>query len=98
MDWTFFWTIFWTIFLDYFLDHFLDHFIGGKHTISIQGGVGCSLLVLREGWKAECYYSGRGERRTIARQGEVRGGCNSKHYLLMELLLDRTNYLHRFFD
>ena len=31
-------------FLDYFLDHFLDHFIGGKHTISIQGGVGCSLL------------------------------------------------------
>ena len=85
-------------FLDYFLDHFLDHFIEGKHTISTQGGVGCSLLVLREGWKAECYYSGRGERRTIARQGEVGGGCNSKHYLLMELLLDRTNYLHRFFD
>ena len=26
----------------------------------------------------------------------MRGGCNSKHYLLMELLLDRTNYLHRF--
>ena len=84
--------------LDHFLDHVLDHFIGGKHTISTQGGGGCSLLVLREGWKAECYYSGRGERRTIARQGEVRGGCNSKHYLLMELLLDRTNYLHRFFD
>ena len=84
--------------LDLFLDHFLDHLIGGKHTISIQGGVGCSLLVLREGWKAECYYSGRGERRTIARQGEVRGGCNSKHYLLMELLLDRIDYLHRFFD
>ena len=55
-------------FLDYFLDRFLDHFIGGKHTISNQGGVGCSLLVLREGWEAECYYSGRGERRTIARQ------------------------------
>ena len=85
-------------FLDYFLDHFLDHFIGGKHTISIQGGVGCSLLVLREGWKAECYYSGRGERRTIARQEEVGGGYNSEHYLLMELLLDRTNYLHQFFD
>ena len=76
-------------FLDYFLDHLLDHFIGGKHTISTQGGVGCSLLVLRE---AECYYSGKGERRTIARQGEVGGGCNSKHYLLMELLLDRTNF------
>ena len=44
------------------------------------------------------YYSGRGERRTIARQEEVGGGCNSEHYLLMELLLDRTNYLHRFFD
>ena len=85
-------------FLNYFLDHLLDHFIGGKHTISTQGGVGCSLLVLREGWKAECYYSGRGERRTFRRQGGVRGGCNSKHYLLMELLLDRTNYLHRFFD
>ena len=74
-------------FLDHFLDYFLDYFFGpffglffglffgpfyrGKHTISTQGGVGCSLLVLREGWKAECYYSGRGERRTIARQGEV---------------------------
>ena len=54
--------------------------------------MGCSLLVLREGWKAECYYSGRGERRTIARQGEMGGGCYSKHYLLMELLLDRTNF------
>ena len=89
-------------FLDYFLYYFLDHFFGlfyrGKHIISTQGGMGCSLLVLREGWKAECYYSGRGERRTIARQGEVGGGCNSKHYLLMELLFDRTNYLHRFFD
>ena len=85
-------------FLDYFLDHFLDHLIEGKHTISTHGGVGCSLLVLREGWEAECYYSGRGERRTIARQWGVRGGCKSKHYLLMELLLDRTNYLHRFFD
>ena len=96
MDWTIFWTIFWTVFFFgpfFFLDRFFfNHFIGGKHTISTQGGVGCSLLVLREGWKAECYYSGRGERRTIARQGEVGGGCNSKHYLLMELLLDRTNF------
>ena len=44
-------------FLDYFLNHFmdqifLDHFIGGgKHTISTQGGVGCSLSVPRAGWK-----------------------------------------------
>ena len=52
-----------------------------------EGGVEGRVLLLR-----------RGERRTIARQGEVGGGCNSKHYLLMELLLDRTNYLHRFFD
>ena len=50
--------------LDYFFDHFffdyfffgpfffLDHFIrggGGKHTISTQGSVGCSLLVPRKG-------------------------------------------------
>ena len=41
--------------LDYFLDYFfwtiffLDHFIrGGKHTISTQGSVGCSLLVPRK--------------------------------------------------
>ena len=73
MDWNFFWTIFGTIF-------FLDHFIGGKHTISSQGGVGCGLSVLREGWEAECYYSGRGERQTITTQGGVGGGCNSKHY------------------
>ena len=30
-------------------------------------------------------------RRTITTQGGVGGGCNSKHYWLMELLLDRTN-------
>ena len=49
-------TIFWTVFWDHFLDHLLNHFIGGgrKHTISSQGGVGCSLSVLREGWEAEC--------------------------------------------
>ena len=40
MDWTVFWTI------------FLDHFIRGKHTISSQGGVRCSLSVLREEWEA----------------------------------------------
>ena len=39
-------------FLDYFLNHIMDHFIGGgKHTISTQGGVGCSLSVPRAGWK-----------------------------------------------
>ena len=46
MDWTIFWTIFVTI-------------LWGGHTISNQGGVGYSLSVLREGWEAECYYSGR---------------------------------------
>ena len=47
------WTIFWTIFLNHFMDQiFLDHFIGGrKHSISTQGGVGCSLSVPRAGWK-----------------------------------------------
>ena len=53
---------------------------GGKHTISSQGGVGCSLSVLREGWKVRYYYSGRGERRTITTQGRVGGGCNGKRY------------------
>ena len=42
------------------------------------------------GWEAECYYSGRGERRTITKQGGVGGGCDSKHCWLMELLLDPT--------
>ena len=46
---------------------------------------------IREGWEAECYYSGRGERRTITSQGGVGGGCNSKHWL-MELLLNLTSY------
>ena len=58
--------------LDYFLDHFFFWTIlkGGEST----------PLVLREGWEAECYYPGRGERRTIFTQGGVGGGCNSKHY------------------
>ena len=60
-------------------------------SISIKGGVGGSPSVLREGWEAEYYYSGRGERRTITMQGGVRGGCDSKHNCLVELLLDRTN-------
>ena len=37
-------------------------------SISTEGGVG-----------GRCYYSGRGERRTITTQGGV-GGCNNKHY------------------
>ena len=32
-----------------------------------------------------------GERQTITTLGGVGGGCNSKRYLLIELLLDRTN-------
>ena len=44
---------FWTIFFGLFFFgpfFFLDHFIrGGKHTISTQGSVGCSLLVPRKG-------------------------------------------------
>ena len=51
----------------YGLDNFLDHFFGpfyrgGKHTISSQGGVGCSLSVLREGWETDYYYAARGRR------------------------------------
>ena len=37
-------------------------------------------------------------RRTITTQGRVGGGCNGKHYLLMELYLDRTNNFNWFFD
>ena len=42
--------------------------------------MGLSLSVLREGGETECYFPGRGERRTITTQGGVGGGCNSKHY------------------
>ena len=90
MDWTVFWTIFWTI---------LKGGRGGKHTINTEGGVGYSLSVLREGWEAECYYSGRGERRTISNSdyaARVGGGCNNEHYWLMELSLDRKNYFNWF--
>ena len=62
------------------MEIFLDHFKGGEHNISTEGGVGRSLSVLREGWEKECYYPGRGERRTITRQGRVGGGCYRKHY------------------
>ena len=42
--------------------------------------MGLSLSVLREGGETECYFPGRGERRTITTQGGVGGGCNNKHY------------------
>ena len=56
-------------------------------SISTEGGVGGRVLLLRGG-----------KRRTITSQGGVGGGCNSKHYWLMELLLDRANYFNWFFD
>ena len=59
------WTIFGPFLGPFF---FLDHFIGGKHTISSQGGVGCGLSVLREGWEAECYYSGGVRDRLLLRR------------------------------
>ena len=72
-------------------------------TILSEGGE-----VLREGWDAVyqywgrggrwCYYLGRGEKGTITTRGGAGGGCNGKHFWLMELLLDRTNYFNRFFD
>ena len=54
-------------------------------SISTKGGVGGGVLLLREGCETDNYYSGRGVRRTITTQGGVRGGCNGKHYWLMEL-------------
>ena len=43
-------------------------------SISSEGGVGGRVLLLREG-----------VRRTIITKGGVGGGCNGKHYWLMEL-------------
>ena len=60
--------------------------------------MGCSLSVYWGRAGRQCYYSGRGERRTMTTQGGVGGGCNRKRYWLMERLLDHTNYLNRFFD
>ena len=81
MDLTIFWTIFgpffWTI------------LSGGKHTISTQGGTGCSLLVY---WGRAGRHSVIPQRRSMTTQGEVGGGCNSKRCWLTELLLDLTNY------
>ena len=87
-------------FLDHFLDHFLDllfdHFIKGAPTISTQGGVGCSLSVLRERWETDCCYSGRGGR--WMKRGGVGGGYRSKCYWLMEFLLDHTYFFEWFFN
>ena len=40
---------------------------GREHTISTQGGGGGSQSGLREGGEVDCYYFGRGGRRTISR-------------------------------
>ena len=37
-------------------------------------------------------------RRIITTQGGVGSGCNRKHFLLMEVSLDRTNNFNWFFD
>ena len=51
-----------------------------------------------EGWEAECYHSGSGERLIIITQGGVGGGCyNSKRFWLMKLLVDYIDYFNRFF-
>ena len=42
--------------------------------ISSEGGVGGRVLLLREGCETDYNYKGR-----------VGGGCNGKHYWLMEL-------------
>ena len=87
--------------LDCFLDHILDHF---------KGGGGSTPSILREGWDTVYQYWGRGGRQSVITQGGVRdgllvivttqggvgGGCNNEHYWLMELSLDRKNYLNWF--
>ena len=86
MDWTIFWT------------NFLDHFKGGSTPLVLREGWDEVYQYCGKGWETECYYPGWGERRTITAQGRVEGGCNSKHYWLMELLLDRTKYFNCIFD
>ena len=71
----------------------------GEHTISTQEGVGCSLLVLGAGWEVVlCVITQGGVRDELLPRSEVGGGCDSQHYWLMELLLDRTNYVNWLFD
>ena len=74
------WTILWTIFGTFFFRPFTDY-RGGRggerererererQTISTQGGVGCSLPVLKEGWETGCYYSRSGGRPLLCRKG-----------------------------
>ena len=74
----FFGPYFWVHCLDHFFFTFFGPFFGnnfglpvgggGRQTISSQGGVGCSLPLLREGWEADCYYSRRGGR-LLCREG-----------------------------
>ena len=86
MDWTILWTLFWTI-LSKWEAHHQHPGRGGIQSISTE-----------EGWEAECYHSGRGERLIIITQGGgVGGGCNSKRFWLMKLLVDYINYFNRFF-
>ena len=84
MDWTIFWTI-----LKGGGEEENTPLVprrGGMKSISTEGGLGGRVLLLREGREKDYFYAGVG------------GGCNSKHYWLMELLLDRTNYFNWFFD
>ena len=83
--------------MDEFLDYFFYHFVRGEST---KGGVGCSISVLREGWEVVLLLREGWEREkgTITTRGGAGGACNGKHFWLMELLLDRTNYFNRFFN
>ena len=59
--------MFWTIFF-FFGPFFFCHFIGGKQTISTQGGVGCNLSVLGDGWEADCFTEGGLEDKILIRR------------------------------
>ena len=52
MDWTIFWTIFGTIFFDHFIKgeaHHLYSGRGGMQSISTEGGLGGTVILLKEG-------------------------------------------------
>ena len=86
LDWTIFWIIFGPFFLPFFGPFFRPFYNGASTLLVLREGWVQSIST-KGGWEVECYYSGR-----------VEGGCNCKHYWLMELLLDRANQFNRFFD
>ena len=52
----------------FFLDLFFWPFYRREAAISTQGGVGCNLSVLRDGWEADCFTEGGLEDKILIRR------------------------------